>query len=232
MVIEYQNHHHTDTCYKRHSHCRFGFPRGTCEKTRLLDEEEMQKNHGRFLEIKRLAAEQFLNNYHPLLMRMFQCNMDIQLVHTIRGVAFYIGKYMSKPEPMMLREDTRNAINAAKADKTGSYYQQARRVANAVMTHREVSSQEAVYRIAHLPYRDSSRGSVYIPACRPADRLRMVNKDKYLQGSRKPGMNIIDRYMLRPHTLRHICLYEFASWWRPRTNQKTRKVKVTMQPKS
>lgn len=26
MVMEYPNHHHTDTCFKRHSNCRFGYP--------------------------------------------------------------------------------------------------------------------------------------------------------------------------------------------------------------
>lgn len=216
LVLKYQNHSHRETCFKKGPSCRFSFPRSPCERTRILDEDEIQNNSGRFLEFRRKAYEAMINSYHPKLMRLFRCNMDITLVTSTCAIAYYVGKYMSKAEPMMLKQDTRDAIAAAKSDTRGSYYERARRIANAVMSRREVSAQECSFRLCGLPYRDSSRASVYIPACRPENRIRLIKKDQFLDGKISAGLNIIDRYMNRPASLRRICLYEFASWFRPK----------------
>lgn len=216
IVLRYQNHRHRKTCFKKHNTCRFGFPKKPCLRTRLLDDEEIQRNHGRFLEIRRTKEESTINFYHPKLLQLFRANMDIQLVVSARAVAYYVGKYISKAEPQLIREETRNALNAIKGDSRTSYHQQAKKIASTILSRREISSQECAFRTCHLPLRRCSRKLVFISSCKPEDRLRMVDKDSFLYRGAQPGLNIIDRYMLRPKQLENLCLYEFAAWWQPR----------------
>ena len=73
-------HRHSETCRKHKTFCRFGFPRPLSDKTKFLDLEsnEIVQNGGRICVLKREPGEEFVNNYSPRLLRLWQANMDIQ----------------------------------------------------------------------------------------------------------------------------------------------------------
>ena len=214
LVIKYQNHRHSATCFKRNSRtCRFQFPKQPCEETTIIPEAEIDRNGGKFLNLKRTQHEGMINNYHPLLLHILKCNMDIQPVTGEMAIAFYIAKYMSKAEPAELRLQLQNSIETIKNSDLNAR-QKMTRISMTLMRNREISAQEAAFRLCHLFLRQSSRLCVFIPSFRKENRLRMVRKETIGQDP-KFGLNIIDRYICRPISLDHICLYEFASHYSP-----------------
>lgn len=54
-------------------------------------------------------------------------------------------------------------------------------MARLLLSRRTVGSQEAAYRMVHLPMRHSSRGFVFIPTYLPGDRIRLLKKNVYLE---------------------------------------------------
>jgi Helitron helicase-like domain at N-terminus/Herpesvirus tegument protein, N-terminal conserved region len=97
LVLRYQNHSHTKTCYKnKNSSCRFGFEKPQSDHTKILNDHEIVRNKGRFFEIKRSKEEGMIGFYHPILLPVLKSNMDIQVVTSAVGVAYYVAKYCSK----------------------------------------------------------------------------------------------------------------------------------------
>lgn len=107
VVRRYQWHKDTPTCFKKGSECRFGFPRELVAETTLVS-EECSKGHGVLL--RRRKGEERVNNYHPKLLNLLRCNMDIQVVTGVAAVALYIAKYIGKNEPETLRDDIRHTL--------------------------------------------------------------------------------------------------------------------------
>jgi hypothetical protein len=141
LVLQKQNHRHRGTCFKSgKSYCRFGFPRPVSSTSTVLDEEDISKNHGRFLQLKRNESETTINNYHPDLLRIVKSNMDIQLVTGAMGIAYYIAKYISKAEPTNIRKEIQDTIKRMQTDKNKSCMKQALLIAKTIMNKREVGA--------------------------------------------------------------------------------------------
>src|SRR5665811_1828310 len=51
------------------------------------------------------------------------------------------------------------------------------------------------------------------PACRPEKRIHLIHKETFGRNNKKAGLNIIEKYILRPSNLNHLCLYEFAAYY-------------------
>jgi hypothetical protein len=216
LVLQKQNHRHRGTCFKSgKSYCRFGFPRPVSSTSTVLDEEDISKNHGRFLQLKRNESETMINDYHPDLLRIVKSNMDIQLVTGAMGIAYYIAKYISKAEPTNIRKEIQDIIKRMQTDKNKSCMKQALLIAKTIMNKREVGAPEAAFRLCHLSLRKSSRGTVFIPTWKPEKRIRIVFKESLGEENVKFGMNIIERYSFRPSDLRFLSLFEFAAHYRP-----------------
>ena len=117
----------------------------------LLDKAEVTENeyvdavstNGNVVVLKREPDECFINNYNPSVMLAWQANMDIQFVLNAYGCVMYVASYIMKTERSM-GELLKRVAAEARIDELKS---QLRKVGSAFLTHREVSAQEAVYRL-------------------------------------------------------------------------------------
>ena len=93
---------------------------------------------------------------------------------------------------------------------------QMRKVGSAFLTHREVSAQEAVYRILSLPMKHLSRSVVFVDTTPKHERIAVLKDSNALKDLADDDTNVfqkslIDRYEYRPHELQSMCLAEFAA---------------------
>lgn len=64
-----------------------------------------------------------VNNYNPVLLNIWQANMDVQPCGNVTAVAYYIAKYASKCEPNDCGDAVRQAIQKAKRESNNVYKQ-------------------------------------------------------------------------------------------------------------
>lgn len=89
LVLRYQKHAHSKTCFKNgNSTCRFAFPKSPSDETKILNEDDIVRNKGRFFVLKRAVGEEMIGFYHPILLPLLQCNMDIQPVTGAVAIAY------------------------------------------------------------------------------------------------------------------------------------------------
>ena len=98
----------------------------------------------------------------------------------------------------------------------GNTRQQLNKLGSVFLTNREVSAQEAVYRVLSMPLRRCSRSAVFINTDNKESRDALLlpfsqlqkldddNEDVYCK-------NIIDRYSARPKHCKDMCLAQFAA---------------------
>ena len=122
-----------------------------------IDALEVSTN-GNVVVLKREPSECFINNYNPSVMLAWQANMDIQFVLNAYACIMYVASYMMKTERSMGELLKRVAAEA----RTDELKCQLRKVGSTFLTHREVSAQEAVYRILSLPMKQLSRSVVFV----------------------------------------------------------------------
>lgn len=87
------------------------------------------------------------------------------------------------------------------------------------MSHREVSAQEAVYRILSLPLKLSSRDVVFINSSMKNVRPGILKPNSVLKNLNDEDEDVFassihDKYAARPNSLEKICLADFASTYR------------------
>ena len=173
LVLRLQQHHHTSTCRKTThrrrnvAECRFDFPRPLCEETRLKSHDD-PGNRSRCYLLKRSAGEENINPYNEHLLRAWQANMDIQLIGSVYGTAAYVCSYMCKGESEEVRKAIREALESLPTQ--ASSRKRLSKVGNTMLTHRELSAQEAAYRLCHLPLKENSRKVVFLNTARPEKR--------------------------------------------------------------
>lgn len=208
VVRNCQIHKHTNTCYKDRNNgsCRFGFPRPISETTICLGPDETLANNGRFCLLKRTSEEVMINNYNPMILRIWQGNMDVQPCGSVTAVAYYVAKYASKCEP----HDTGDVVKETilKTKRSGvTVWNQLFSVSMAILSQRLVSAPECAYRLCHLPLKMSSRKAVFVNNCKPEHRFRILR----FEGDEKSVFNnIFDRYIQRPDDLEDLSVAEFA----------------------
>lgn len=163
LVLKYQRHRHAKSCFKRQNRiCRFTYPKPARTETLIFEDGDVQPQRGKFVELKRTEDEAMIKYYHPALLNVLQCNMDIQRVCGANAVAYYIGKYMSKAEPTEIRPEIEETIKKIQ-DSSLPSRQKMFKVAMTIMREREIGAQEAAFRLGHLYLRKSSRSTVFIP---------------------------------------------------------------------
>ena len=170
LVLRLQQHHHTSTCRKTTrrrrnvAECRFDFPRPLCEETRLKSHDD-PGNRSRCYLLKRSVGEENIIPYNEHLLRAWQANMDIQLIGSVYGTAAYVCSYMCKGESEEVRKAIREALESLPTQ--ASSRKRLSKVGNTMLTHRELSAQEAAYRLCHLPLKANSRKVVFLNTARP-----------------------------------------------------------------
>ena len=93
---------------------------------------------------------------------------------------------------------------------------QMRRLGSVFLNHREVSAQEAVYRILSLPLKQLSRKVIFINTSSKNERTALLKPQRIIEALDEDSEDIyqtslIDRYAARPHNLSHMCLAAFAA---------------------
>ena len=167
---------------------------------------------GNVVVLKRELGECCINNYNPAVMLAWQANMDIQFVLNAYACVMYVASYIMKTERAMGELLKRVAAEA----RTDDLKTQLRKVGSAFLTHREVSAQEAVYRILSLPMKELSRSVVFVNTNPKHERIAVLKSPDLLSQLEDDDTNVfqkslIDRYQHRPQQLTSMCLAEFAA---------------------
>ena len=167
---------------------------------------------GSVIILKRKPIECNINNYNAPVMLAWQANMDIQYVLNAYACVMYVASYMMKTEKAMGELLKRVAAEA----RTEELKMQMRKVGSAFLTHREVSAQEAVYRILSLPMKQFSRSVVFVDTNPKHERIAVLKDSNALKDLDDADTDVfqkslIDRYEHRPLELQSMCLAEFAA---------------------
>ncbi|XP_052441444.1 uncharacterized protein LOC127981121 [Carassius gibelio] len=172
--------------------------------------------------LKRNPKDVWVNQYNRDLMRAWQGNMDIQYVTDAFSVVVYILSYITKAEQemgLLLQRAQNEAMNGnleAKASlkQLGSMY----------LHNREISAQEAVYRLTGMHLKECSRKVQFIPIGQNPVKMSLplhvlqnkVENDQCDDESNFWMTSITDRYKNRPEKepLENLCLASFCSEYR------------------
>ena len=162
--------------------------------------------------LKRRACEQFINNYNPDVLTVWDANMDIQYVSSPYGCVMYVSSYVTKSEHEM--SETLELTSKQASDTDVRRHLQ--KIANKFLTSREVSAQEAAYRVLSLPLSRSSREVIYVTTDLPEDRLHLLKPMSVIEAMDDDDEDIyqhgmVERYMKRPDVLEDLCLADFVS---------------------
>ena len=142
LVQKLQIHSHTFTCQKGGSHCRFFFPCSVSEKTCLKHSVDVT-NTAQFYVTKRSKEDIYINAYNPCILKLWQSNVDIQMVGSRYGAACYVCKYTAKAEPQSIREAVVGCIE--KVPDNISIKSKLSRIGSVLLGHRTGSAQEVAY---------------------------------------------------------------------------------------
>ena len=102
--------------------------------------------------LKRDVKDLFVNGYNDKIMKLHKANHDLQICIDQYSVAQYICGYLTKNESGMsklLKAVNEETSNLRQMDKLNA-------LASVLDKHREVSIQEAIYRLLSLPMTKSS----------------------------------------------------------------------------
>jgi hypothetical protein len=81
--------------------------------------------------------------------------MDIQMVSSAFGAAKYVCSYICKPECDKVNQSVREAVSNLPSD--ASTKKHLCTIGNVLLTHRQLSAQEAAFKMCGLPLRGSSK---------------------------------------------------------------------------
>ncbi|XP_022312092.2 uncharacterized protein LOC111117320 [Crassostrea virginica] len=191
--------------------------------------------------LKRNPIDMWTNQYNPCLLKSWDANMDIQYVLDPFSCIVYIISYISKAEReigMLLKQ---TQIEATEGNLSAR--DTIKRIGSAYLNHREVSAQEAVYRVCNLKMKESSRKVIFIPVgenptrlSKPLAQIKQHSGCKIGEHKMKSNddhdddddgddnveeedmwmTNIVERYESRPklNLFHKMCLAEFCSDYR------------------
>ncbi|XP_071122628.1 uncharacterized protein [Mytilus edulis] len=163
---------------------------------------------------KRNLSDLWVNNYNQYLLSAWNANIDIQFVTDVYSCVAYILSYISKSEGEM----SELLLNAKKEAVKGNQDSAStmKQIGQVYMNNREVSAQEAVYRVCSFKLKDCSRNVIFIPTgSNPLKRSLPIN----IIRSRKDDdeniwmITIFEKYYERPCSSQfdNLCLADFCS---------------------
>ncbi|XP_056004163.1 uncharacterized protein LOC130049939 [Ostrea edulis] len=193
----------------------------------LYEEAHNMLSSKRSVILKRCPNEVWTNQYNPCLLKSWDANMDVQFVLDPFSCIVYIVSYISKSEREMgmLLKQTKLEAEEGNFDAR----QTMKKIGSAYLHHREVSAQEAVYRVCNLKMKECSRKVVFVPVgdnpvrlSKPLSLLKKkYSKDVEINDEEDDEnevwmTNIIERYMNRPdkQMFHEMCLADFCSEFR------------------
>ena len=94
--------------------------------------------------------------------------MVIQLIGSVYSTASYICSLMCKGDSEEVKKAIGDALN--NLPPNGSIHKKLSKVGNIMLSHRELSAQEAAFRLCHLTLKDSTRKVVFVNTGRPGKK--------------------------------------------------------------
>ena len=145
---------------------------------------------------------------------------------SVFAIALYVCSYVCKAEPARLRKTVNDVINKLKTDYGFSKRKQLSKLGTAILSSREISAQEAAFRVTGLPLRtDSSKATLYVNARAPNKRVRILKPQLHKLGTSTLNNNsfvdgLPENYAKRPNDdlFNNMSVATFASWYTWSTN--------------
>jgi len=125
---------------------------------------------GRHLVLQRRPCNVYINNYNPTCLAAWKANMDVQPVLDAYACIMYIVAYVTKDE----REMGEVLRSAKKEHSDKDIRSQIKKIGSVFLTHREVSAQEAVFRLLGLTMLSCSVKRVFVPTDLLDNRVRIL----------------------------------------------------------
>ena len=175
---------------------------------------------GNSVVMQRKPSESWINTYNPDIIRVWKANMDLQYILDPYACVMYIAAYMLKSERSM----SELLKQVSKECGGEDIRTQLRRLGSVFLNHREVSAQEAVYRILSLPLKQLSRKVIFVNTAAKEERVSLLKPINQIEDMDEDSEDIyqtslIDRYAARPDQLNGMCLAEFAANYTTRSEQ-------------
>ena len=225
LVTKYQMHTCTNYCKRRQklksgfiTKCRFSFPRDVAEHAVLNPVEECLKSRKKIYLLPRAAQECRVNVYNPLLLLLWQANMDIQFTaESSLTLAHYVTGYVTKAEKSNMQEVWQEV------NSNSSIYSKLWSFGVRSLRSRECGLYEAsdLLRGDHLT--EKSVTVKWVDASMPHKRKRRLKTHKQLVEVEKmnpastdilEGSMVDIFYPTRPNELENVCLYDFVQWYK------------------
>ena len=120
-----------------------------------------------------------VNPHNEHLLRPWRTNKDIQVVGSVYGAALYVTHYICKDESKVLKQMIAEQLANLQQDATMK--QQLRKIGNTLLSHRQLSQQEAAILVAGLHLKGSSCATVFVSAIPKHQRTRLVRPSHQLR---------------------------------------------------
>ena len=165
---------------------------------------------GNSIVMQRKPSESCINTYNPDVIRIWKANMDLQYILDPYACVMYIAAYMLKSERSM-GELLKQVSKECGGEQIRT---QLRRLGSVFLNHREVSAQEAVYRILSFPLKQMSRKVIFINTAAKEDRvslLKPINQIEHMDEDSEDiyQTSLIDMLLDLINSI--TCLAEFAA---------------------
>ena len=231
LVKKFQLHKCNSYCLRRPKQCRgkarckFGFPRAACLKPVLHGVASSIASHKtgsykkRLYELQRNHNEKCVNDYNPILLYLWQGNVDIQFIgEKSESLVDYISKYATKAPRSEITDFDLNAMK----NENKSTWAQLFQAASRLMKNREVGAMEARnFMLSENPIQTNA-SFLFINSVYASKRKSMLKSKKDLKSLPDDSTDIYygdligTWYPKRPPydgpvSLKDMSLYDFAS---------------------
>ena len=172
MVTKHQLHKCSGYCKRKIKRggvfvttCKSNFPRTPQEKTVLHCVEEKLKKRQRIYELARSESEVRVNDYNPLLLLLWQANMDIQfMAESSLALSHYVTGYITKAEKSSMQE----------IGESGSIYSRLWKFGMRALRSRECGLYEASDLLLGDHLLEKSESVVYVPVVTASSKHSII----------------------------------------------------------
>ena len=200
-VRKFQTHSHKETCkiFKGNKKtCRFDFPQPVSSETIVKSREECKKSPKCYI-LKRALGCEFINPFNPNCLTEWQGNIDIQYVGSVFGAAAYVTAYLCKRETDKIRHLIQQLLDELPED--ASTRKKLFRLGNVFLSHRQLSAQEAAFKMDTLQLRGSDTIVLHLDTNTKLNRSGLVRPANQLVDDASEDLfcnNMHDYYENRP----------------------------------
>uniref|UniRef100_A0A1X7TTM4 Helitron helicase-like domain-containing protein n=1 Tax=Amphimedon queenslandica TaxID=400682 RepID=A0A1X7TTM4_AMPQE len=219
LVTKYQMHKCSKYC-KRNikvgktyvSRCRFDFPRPVRDSICINDVENSLKSCNKIYYLKRNEKEVRVNDYNPLLLKLWRANMDLHYIaERSLSLTEYVTGYVTKAEKSHA-QDLWDEVSSC-----DNIYSRLWKIGQKLLRAKEVGLYEASDLLLGESFYMKSVTVQYVNVYLPHKRSRKIKNYSYLTKMDRSSKDIFnpsiieDFYPTRPNNMEDVSLYEFVA---------------------